>query len=128
MLLTSDEVSCCSSVSDGFRELRMLMKSLRNRFQVGGSVLAGKLAIEKGWAINIGGGFHHCSKDKGRGFCPYADISLLIQELFDNYPSVRKAMIVDLDAHQVSVFPTVFCSILTSEVYVARFPTTSTRK
>lgn len=63
--------------------------------------MAGKLAVEKGWAINVGGGFHHCSRKKGGGFCPYADISLLIHELFQNYPAVRKVMIVDLDAHQV---------------------------
>lgn len=74
------------------------------RFQTGGSVLAGKLALERGWAINIGGGFHHCSSDKGGGFCVYADITLLIQFLFALYPKkVEKVMIVDLDAHQVII-------------------------
>ncbi|KAK7869032.1 hypothetical protein R5R35_002981 [Gryllus longicercus] len=71
------------------------------RFQTGGSILAGKLAIERGWAINIGGGFHHCSRDRGGGFCPYADITLLIHFLFHHEKSrVKLAMIVDLDAHQ----------------------------
>ncbi|XP_067000305.1 histone deacetylase 11 [Anabrus simplex] len=71
------------------------------RFQTGGSILAGKLALERGWAINIGGGFHHCSKDRGGGFCPYADITLLIQFLFQHEQRrVKLAMIVDLDAHQ----------------------------
>lgn len=64
-------------------------------------MLAGKLALENGWSINVGGGFHHCSGDKGGGYCPYADITLLLHELFDNHENVRKAMIVDLDAHQV---------------------------
>ena len=74
-----------------------------SRFQVGGSVLAGELAIHRGWAINIGGGFHHCSGNKGGGFCSYADITLLIKWLFKFYPHrVKTAMIVDLDAHQVS--------------------------
>lgn len=70
------------------------------RYQAGGSVLAGKLALERGWAINIGGGFHHCSRDRGGGFCPYADITLLIHFLFQHDKRVKLAMIVDLDAHQ----------------------------
>ncbi|RWW04900.1 hypothetical protein GW17_00031850 [Ensete ventricosum] len=53
-----------------------------SNFQVGGSILAAKLAKERGWAINIGGGFHHCSAEKGGGFCAYADISLCIQFAF----------------------------------------------
>lgn len=52
------------------------------RKQVGGSVLSAKLALEKGWAINIGGGFHHCSAHEGGGFCAYADISLCIHFAF----------------------------------------------
>lgn len=50
--------------------------------QVGGSILAAKLAKERGWAINVGGGFHHCSAEKGGGFCVYADITLCIQYAF----------------------------------------------
>jgi histone deacetylase 11 len=73
-----------------------------DRYQVGGSILAGKLALEKSHAINIGGGFHHCSSNRCAGFCPYADITLLIRHLFEAFPEkVKKAMIVDLDAHQV---------------------------
>ncbi|KAF2901613.1 hypothetical protein ILUMI_04570 [Ignelater luminosus] len=71
------------------------------RYQTGGSILAGKLAVERGWAINIGGGFHHCRSDAGGGFCPYADITLLIHFLFIHYPlTIQNVMIVDLDAHQ----------------------------
>lgn len=71
------------------------------RYQAAGSILAGKLALEYGWAINLGGGFHHCCSYKGGGFCPYADITLLLVRLFELEPSrVRRAMIVDLDAHQ----------------------------
>lgn len=72
------------------------------RYQTGGSVLAGKLAMERGWAINIGGGFHHCWGNKGGGFCAYADITLAIHFIFNYYPSVERVMIIDLDAHQVS--------------------------
>lgn len=62
--------------------------------------MAGKLAVDRGWAINVGGGFHHCSSDKGGGFCAYADITLAIKFLFERVPGVSKATIIDLDAHQ----------------------------
>ena len=59
--------------------------------------------MERGWALNIGGGFHHCSSTQGGGFCAYADITLSIRFLFDRCPRVKRAMIVDLDAHQVKI-------------------------
>ncbi|XP_022638219.1 histone deacetylase 2 isoform X1 [Vigna radiata var. radiata] len=67
--------------------------------QVGGTVLAAKLAKERGWAINVGGGFHHCSAEKGGGFCVYADISLCIHFAFVQL-NISRVMIIDLDAHQ----------------------------
>ncbi len=69
------------------------------RYHTGGSILAAKLALERGWAINLGGGFHHCSAEQGGGFCAYADITLALKFLF--YQNlISKALIVDLDAHQ----------------------------
>ncbi|XP_062608277.1 histone deacetylase 11-like isoform X1 [Saccostrea cucullata] len=70
------------------------------RYQTGGTILAGKLAQERGWAINIGGGFHHCSADRGGGFCAYADITLSIKFMFDRLEGIAKILIIDLDAHQ----------------------------
>ncbi|CAF4281157.1 unnamed protein product, partial [Rotaria magnacalcarata] len=66
-----------------------------------------ELALERGWAINVGGGFHHCSSDSGGGFCAYADLTLLIIDLFTYFSDrIKKVLIVDLDAHQVrGVFP-----------------------
>ncbi|KAJ4808636.1 Histone deacetylase 2 [Rhynchospora pubera] len=69
------------------------------RKQVGGSILSAKLALERGWAINVGGGFHHCSAAEGGGFCVYADITLCIQFTFVRL-NISRAMIIDLDAHQ----------------------------
>ncbi|KAJ7413183.1 Histone deacetylase 11 [Pitangus sulphuratus] len=77
---------------------RKVLRPLRT--QTGGTIMAGKLAVERGWAINVGGGFHHCSSDKGGGFCAYADITLAIKFLFERVPGVSKATIIDLDAHQ----------------------------
>ncbi|CAG0919766.1 unnamed protein product [Notodromas monacha] len=71
------------------------------RFQVGGTLLAGELCMEHKWSINIGGGFHHCSKDRGGGFCAYADITLCIRNILEKYSSrVKKVLLIDLDAHQ----------------------------
>lgn len=69
------------------------------RFHTGGTILAARLALEYQWAINLGGGFHHCSADKGGGFCAYADITLAIR-FMQLLNLIKTAMIVDLDAHQ----------------------------
>ncbi|KAF2976399.1 hypothetical protein EK904_003633, partial [Melospiza melodia maxima] len=77
---------------------RKVLKPLRT--QTGGTIMAGKLAVDRGWAINVGGGFHHCSSDKGGGFCAFADITLAIKFLFERVQGVSRATIIDLDAHQ----------------------------
>ncbi|XP_029635167.1 histone deacetylase 11 isoform X1 [Octopus sinensis] len=69
------------------------------RYQTGGTILAGELALKRGWSINLGGGFHHCSAKKGGGFCAYADITLTMKFMRDRH-KIRKILIVDLDAHQ----------------------------
>jgi acetoin utilization deacetylase AcuC-like enzyme len=57
------------------------------------------LALERRYAINIGGGFHHACSNDGGGFCLYADITLAIKYLLIS-GLIERAMIVDLDAHQ----------------------------
>lgn len=42
-----------------------------------GSVQAAVIARKKGWAFNIGGGFHHATVDSGSGFCIYPDITFV---------------------------------------------------
>ncbi|CAO4379691.1 unnamed protein product [Caenorhabditis nigoni] len=69
------------------------------RLQAGGSVLAANLALKHGWAINVGGGFHHASYSDGGGFCFYADITMAICDLFDK-KAITNAIVVDVDAHQ----------------------------
>jgi histone deacetylase 11 len=68
-------------------------------YATAGSILAGKVAIERGYAINLGGGFHHCCGYQGGGFCAYADITLSLRYV-RKYFGVQKVMIIDLDAHQ----------------------------
>src|SRR5262249_52358354 len=44
------------------------------RLATGGTILACRLALERGLAINLGGGYHHASGKRGHGFCAYADV------------------------------------------------------
>jgi histone deacetylase 11 len=69
------------------------------RWATGGTLLACRLALERGLAINLGGGYHHASGSSGGGFCIYADVPLALAVLHDE-GHVRSALIVDTDAHQ----------------------------
>jgi hypothetical protein len=44
----------------------------------GGSILAGRLALGGGVAVNVGGGFHHAYPDHGEGFCALNDFAVAI--------------------------------------------------
>ena len=67
--------------------------------QVGGTILAGKLALKYGIAINIGGGYHHSKIDHGEGFCVYNDLAIALEVLFKD-KLIKKAAVIDLDVHQ----------------------------
>ena len=69
------------------------------RHATGGTILAARLAMQYGIAINIGGGYHHAKPDAGEGFCIYADMPIAIRVLQDE-GLIRRALIVDLDVHQ----------------------------
>ena len=69
------------------------------RYAAGGTLLACRLALEHGVAINLGGGFHHAAPGWGGGFCVYADIPLAAKILHDQ-GKAGKVLVVDLDAHQ----------------------------
>jgi histone deacetylase 11 len=69
------------------------------RLATGGTVLACRLALERGVAINLGGGYHHAASGWGGGFCVYADVPLAAKVLHDE-GKVERVLVVDLDAHQ----------------------------
>ncbi|CAI0448395.1 unnamed protein product [Linum tenue] len=89
----------CSPIVLCRRNFYILFASRCGYSLVGGTVLAAKLAKERGCAVNVGGGFHHCSSERGGGFCVYADISLCIHYAFARL-NISRVMIIDLDAHQ----------------------------
>jgi acetoin utilization deacetylase AcuC-like enzyme len=65
----------------------------------GGSILAGRLALEDGIAVNVGGGFHHAYPDHGEGFCVLNDFAIAIRRLQKDR-AIERAMTVDCDVHQ----------------------------
>jgi acetoin utilization deacetylase AcuC-like enzyme len=65
----------------------------------GGSILAGRLALRAGTAVNLGGGFHHAFADHGEGFCVLHDVAIAIRRLQKD-GAIRTAMTVDCDVHQ----------------------------
>ncbi|MDR3617725.1 MAG: histone deacetylase [Paludisphaera borealis] len=77
------------------------------RYATGGTVLACRLALEHGLAINLGGGYHHAAAGWGGGFCVYADVPLAVKTLRDD-DKVGKVLVVDLDAHQGNGTASVF--------------------
>jgi len=69
------------------------------RYATGGTILACRLALEHGVAINLGGGYHHAAADSGGGFCVYADVPLAVNVLHLE-GKTGNVLVVDLDAHQ----------------------------
>ncbi len=72
------------------------------RFAVKGTILAAYAAIAHGIAVNLSGGYHHASRDRGEGFCLYSDIAIAITMLRKTHLIEPDAavLIIDLDAHQ----------------------------
>jgi len=64
----------------------------------GGSILAGRRALEDGFAANLSGGFHHAFPDHGEGFCMIHDVAIAIRRLQADR-AIRTAIVVDTDVH-----------------------------
>jgi acetoin utilization deacetylase AcuC-like enzyme len=64
----------------------------------GGSILAGRKALEDGFAANLSGGFHHAYAGHGEGFCMLHDVGIGIRSL-QAAGAIRTAMVVDTDVH-----------------------------
>ena len=64
----------------------------------GGTMLAARKALHSGFAMNIGGGFHHAFAGHGEGFCAINDVAVAIRVL-QREGKVKKALVVDCDVH-----------------------------
>jgi acetoin utilization deacetylase AcuC-like enzyme len=63
----------------------------------GGTYLAAKLAIARGYAANSAGGSHHALADTGAGYCVFNDLAIAAIRLADEG---RRVLVVDCDVHQ----------------------------
>lgn len=91
-----------------------LLRSMR--YATGGTLLACRLALEHGLAVNLGGGFHHAASGWGGGFCVYADVPLAAKVLHDE-GKVGKVLVVDLDAHQGNGIAAIFARWHWASIY-----------
>jgi acetoin utilization deacetylase AcuC-like enzyme len=65
----------------------------------GGTYLAARIALERGLAVNLGGGFHHAFACHEEGFCHLNDIAVAIRKLQEE-GAIERAMVIDCDVHQ----------------------------
>ena len=68
------------------------------RLCCGGTLLAGRLALEHGACPHLGGGFHHAFADHGEGFCLLNDVAVAAAVLLAS-GEVERVAVVDLDVH-----------------------------
>jgi acetoin utilization deacetylase AcuC-like enzyme len=66
---------------------------------VGGTWLAGKLALQRGFAANSAGGSHHALAGTGAGYCVLNDLAIAALRLVEERDAQR-VLIVDCDVHQ----------------------------
>jgi acetoin utilization deacetylase AcuC-like enzyme len=64
----------------------------------GGSILAAQRALRDGFAVNIGGGFHHAFPFHGEGFCMLHDVAIAIRRMQADR-AVARILVVDTDVH-----------------------------
>lgn len=69
------------------------------RYAAGGTIQATRLALRnRGVAVNLGGGYHHATRDAGLGFCLFNDIAVAVARLRTRGFS-EPIIVVDLDLH-----------------------------
>jgi histone deacetylase 11 len=100
------ELPILASLPSGLIEKHVLRPM---RYASGGTLCAAGAALAGRIAVNLGGGYHHASRDRGQGFCVYADIPIAVAALRAR-GQASKVLIVDLDAHQGNGFERIFAS------------------
>jgi histone deacetylase 11 len=76
------------------------------RLAGGGTLMACRLALQNGLAINLGGGYHHADRNHGSGFCCYSDVPIALTLLREE-GKIANILIIDTDAHQGNGFANV---------------------
>ncbi len=71
----------------------------RARRSVGGTIAASRAALKDGIAINLAGGTHHASRDRGQGFCLFNDIVIAARAM-QVERHAQRIVVLDCDVHQ----------------------------
>lgn len=76
----------------------------RSRRSVGATIAAARAALAQGVAVNLAGGTHHASADKGGGYCVFNDVAvaarLMQVESHRTQRRLLRVLVIDLDVHQ----------------------------
>lgn len=75
----------------------------------GGTKKAVEIALNRGLAANLGGGYHHAFPNEGRGFCALNDVAIAIRAA-QKTGTCKQAMIIDVDFHQGDGTAKIFAS------------------
>ncbi len=87
------------------------------REMTGGTILATRLArTSGGCAVNLGGGFHHAHRDRGRGFCILNDVAVAIRAQ-RALGFAGRILVVDLDLHDGDGTRSIFADDPTVHTY-----------
>lgn len=73
--------------------------SRRARLSSAGTLLAARISLERGLAVNMAGGSHHAAADYGSGYCVFNDVAVAARSLLDE-GLVGRILVVDCDVHQ----------------------------
>ena len=71
----------------------------RARRSVAGTLSAARHALERGVAMNLGGGTHHAGRAFARGYCLFNDVVAALGEL-RAAGLAQRALVIDCDVHQ----------------------------
>jgi histone deacetylase 11 len=76
------------------------------RLATRGTVMAAACALEGQNAMSFGGGYHHAFRDRGEGFCLFADVALAIavHRASGRLGASDRVALIDLDAHRGNGF------------------------
>jgi acetoin utilization deacetylase AcuC-like enzyme len=110
--------------------------AIRARRSVGGTLQAGRVAMNDGIAANLAGGTHHAYADRGGGFCVFNDLAVTARVSQAEWGRGRtpqgglrqplQVAIIDLDVHQGNGTARIFLnddSVFTLSIHGAKnFP------
>lgn len=89
------------------------------RLAVRGTLMASECALRGEAAMSFGGGFHHAFRERGEGFCLYADVALAIavHRASGLLKREERVAVIDLDAHRGNGFEAIVADDPTVSVF-----------